>query len=47
MRSVTDSFGTGTAAGRFFFNVMASFAEMERDELRERTGAGLAAARDR
>lgn len=45
--SVTDGIDTSTASGRFFFNVMASMAEMERDLLRERTRAGLAAARDR
>lgn len=46
-RSLHDSIDTGTAAGRFFFHVMAALAEMERDLIRERTNAGLAAARAR
>lgn len=44
-RSLTDSIDTSTASGRFFFNVMGSLAEMERDLNHERTLAGLAAAR--
>lgn len=44
-RSLTDSIDTGTPSGRFFFHVMASLAEMERDLALERTRAGLAAAR--
>jgi DNA invertase Pin-like site-specific DNA recombinase len=38
---------TSTAQGKFFFRVMAALAEMERDLIRERTNAGLAAARAR
>jgi DNA invertase Pin-like site-specific DNA recombinase len=38
---------TSTAQGKFFFRVMAALAEMERDLIRERTMAGLAAARAR
>ncbi len=34
-----------TGEGKFFFTMMAAFAELERDMLRERTMAGLAAAR--
>lgn len=45
LKSLTDGIDTGTPAGRFFFNVMASLAEMERDLMRERTNAGLEAAR--
>jgi DNA invertase Pin-like site-specific DNA recombinase len=45
--SLTDGIDTGTAAGRFFFHVMAAMAEMERDLVRERTVAGLAAAKAR
>ena len=45
--SLTDGIDTGTAAGRFFFHVMAALAEMERDLIRERTKAGLEAARAR
>lgn len=46
-KSVTDSIDTSTAAGRFFFHVMAALAEMERELIRERTRAGLSAARAR
>jgi DNA invertase Pin-like site-specific DNA recombinase len=46
-RSLHDSIDTKTAAGRFFFHIMAALAEMERDLIRERTNAGLAAARAR
>lgn len=44
-RSLTDSIDTGTASGRFFFHVMASLAEMERELTVERTRAGLETAR--
>lgn len=44
-KSVTDSIDTGTASGRFFFHVMASLAEMERELTVERTRAGLEVAR--
>ena len=43
--SLTDAIDTGTASGRFFFHVMASLAEMERELTVERTRAGLEAAR--
>jgi DNA invertase Pin-like site-specific DNA recombinase len=46
-RSLTDAIDTTTPAGRFFFHVMASLAQMERELLAERTRAGLAAARRR
>jgi len=36
---------TPTGEGKFFFTMMAAFAELERDMLHERTMAGLAAAR--
>ncbi len=45
--SVTDGINTSTPAGRFFFHVMASLAQMERELLVERTKAGLAAAKER
>ena len=45
--SVTDGIDTTTPAGRFFFHVMASLAQMERELLIERTRAGLAAAKKR
>jgi len=44
-KSVTDSIDTSTPAGRFFFHVMASLAQMERELIVERTRAGLAAAK--
>ena len=43
-RSLTDGIDTTTPAGRFFFHIMASLAQMERELLAERTRAGLAAA---
>ena len=43
--SLTDSIDTSTPAGRFFFHVMASLAEMERELTIERTRAGLETAR--
>jgi DNA invertase Pin-like site-specific DNA recombinase len=46
-RSLTDGIDTTTPAGRFFFHMMAALAEMERDLIRERTMAGLVAARAR
>jgi DNA invertase Pin-like site-specific DNA recombinase len=45
--SVTDGIDTSTPAGRFFFHLMAALAEMERDLIRERTKAGLEAAKAR
>lgn len=44
-RSITDNVDTSTPAGRFFFHVMASLAQMERELMVERTRAGLAAAK--
>lgn len=44
-KSVTDAIDTGTPSGRFFFHVMASLAEMERELTVERTRAGLDVAR--
>jgi DNA invertase Pin-like site-specific DNA recombinase len=44
-QSLTEGINTRTAAGRFFFHVMASLAQMERELVVERTRAGLAAAR--
>ena len=44
-KSLTDAIDTGTASGRFFFHVMASLAEMERELTIERTQAGLKVAR--
>ncbi len=36
---------TPVGEGKFFFTMMAAFAELERDIIHERTMAGLAAAR--
>ncbi|MEW5826134.1 MAG: recombinase family protein [Candidatus Bipolaricaulota bacterium] len=47
LASLTDGIDTTTAAGRFFFHVMAALAEMERGLIGERTSAGLQAARER
>jgi DNA invertase Pin-like site-specific DNA recombinase len=44
-KSLTDSIDRKTPAGRFFFHVMASLAQMERELIVERTRAGLEAAR--
>jgi len=44
-KSLTDAIDTGTASGRFFFHVMASLAEMERELTIERTREGLEVAR--
>jgi DNA invertase Pin-like site-specific DNA recombinase len=44
-RSLTDGIDTKTPPGRFFFHVMASLAQMERELIVERTRAGLAAAK--
>jgi DNA invertase Pin-like site-specific DNA recombinase len=46
-RSLTEGIDTSTPAGRFFFHVMASLAQMERELIVERTQAGLKAARER
>lgn len=45
--SLGDSIDTSTPMGRFFFRVMASIAELERDMIAERTKDGLKAARAR
>jgi len=44
-QSLTDQIDTSTPMGRFFFHVMASLAQMERELIGERTRAGLEAAR--
>jgi DNA invertase Pin-like site-specific DNA recombinase len=45
--SVTESIDTSTPTGRLIFHTFAALAEFERDLIRERTQAGLAAARAR
>jgi DNA invertase Pin-like site-specific DNA recombinase len=44
-KSLTDNVDTATPSGRFFFHMMASLAQMERELIAERTKAGLAAAK--
>jgi len=46
-RSLNNAIDTTTAQGRLVFNLFASLAEFERDLIRERTRAGLSAARAR
>ncbi len=47
LRSLNDPIDTTTPQGRLAFNLFASLAEFERDLIRERTQAGLVAARAR
>jgi DNA invertase Pin-like site-specific DNA recombinase len=47
LRSITEAVDTTTSAGRMLMQMLGSFAEFERSMVRERTRAGLAAARDR
>lgn len=44
-RSVTENINTTTPAGRMMMQMVGSFAEFERAMIRERTSAGIAAAR--
>jgi DNA invertase Pin-like site-specific DNA recombinase len=44
-RSVTENIDTTTAPGRMMMQMVGSFAEFEREMIRERTYAGLVAAR--
>lgn len=46
-RSLTESIDTTTPGGRLIFHVFGALAEFERELIRERTVAGLAAARAR
>ncbi len=45
--SLQDNIDTSTASGKLIFHIFASLAEFERDLIRERTHAGLSAARAR
>lgn len=47
LKSLNDPIDTTTPQGRLAFNLFAALAEFERDLIRERTQAGLAAARAR
>lgn len=46
-RSLTESIDTSTPGGTLVFNIFGSLAQFERDLIRERTRAGLEAARAR
>ena len=45
--SLTEHIDTTTPGGKLIFHLMGALAEFERDLIRERTNAGLAAARAR
>lgn len=47
LKSLNDPIGITTSHGRLTFNLFASLAEFEREFIRERTRAGLSAARAR
>lgn len=47
LQSLNDHIDTTTPHGKFTFHLFAALAEFERDIIRERTNAGLAAARAR
>lgn len=47
LKSLTDAIDTTTPQGRLVLNIFGSLAEFERDLIRERTRAGLEAARAR
>jgi DNA invertase Pin-like site-specific DNA recombinase len=46
-RSLTESIDTTTSGGKLIFHIFGALAEFERDLIRERTTAGLLAARAR
>src|SRR5919199_3095295 len=46
-RSLTESIDTTTSGGKLVFHIFGALAEFERELIRERTRAGLAAARAR
>src|ERR687889_660183 len=46
-KSLTEQIDTTTSGGKLIFHVFGALAEFERDLIRERTNAGLAAARER
>lgn len=47
LKSITEAIDTGTAGGRLVFHIFGSIAEFERAIIRERTKAGVAAAKAR
>src|SRR2546421_8100823 len=46
-KSLTENIDTTTSGGKLIFHIFGALAEFERDIIRERTNAGLAAARAR
>jgi DNA invertase Pin-like site-specific DNA recombinase len=46
-KSITESIDTTTSGGKLIFHIFGALAEFERDIIRERTHAGLTAARAR
>src|ERR671926_1954198 len=46
-RSLTENIDTTTSGGKLVFHIFGALAEFERDIIRERTNAGLTAARAR
>jgi DNA invertase Pin-like site-specific DNA recombinase len=46
-KSITENIDTTTSGGKLVFHIFGALAEFERDIIRERTNAGLAAARAR
>lgn len=46
-KSIQENIDTTTSGGKLIFHIFASLAEFERDLIRERTNAGLTAARAR
>ncbi len=47
LRSLQEAIDTTTAGGKLFFHIFGALAEFERDVIRDRTRAGLNAARQR
>lgn len=47
LKSLSDNIDLGSSQGKLIFNIFSSLAEFERDLIRERTKAGLDAARAR
>jgi DNA invertase Pin-like site-specific DNA recombinase len=45
LRSLTEGLDTGTASGRMVYSILAALAEYERELIRERVRAGMAAAK--
>jgi DNA invertase Pin-like site-specific DNA recombinase len=46
-KSITEAIDTTTSGGKLIFHIFGALAEFERDIIRERTQAGLTAARAR